>query len=108
VTVTLLYRDGHDLDKPMAMTPAERQRKRREKLKLENLKSILVRGEKGEFDERIRIAIAVQNMAREGRLDDQVIESIIDEAVRSFPAQDKIKRTYIKKILTAFLEPTGN
>ena len=39
----------------MAMTDAERQRKRREKLKNEAMKPLLVRGENGKFDERIRI-----------------------------------------------------
>lgn len=47
----------------MALSDAERQRKRRERLKNESMKPILVRGSNGKFDERIRIALAIKKLA---------------------------------------------
>lgn len=57
----------------MALSDAERQRKRRERLKNESMKPILVRGSNGKFDERIRIALAIKKLADQGRLSDDAI-----------------------------------
>jgi hypothetical protein len=87
----------------MAMTAAERQRKRREKLRQESMKPILVRGENGEFDERIRVALAVQSLAKEGLLPDEVLEKITARSELVFPNNDLVTRRYIRKIVSEFL-----
>ena len=47
----------------MAMSDAERQKKRRERLRSEGKHTLLVRGANGEYDERIGIAFAVKKLA---------------------------------------------
>lgn len=86
----------------MAMTAAERQRKRRERLKKESMKPLLVRGKQGQFDERIQVALAVKRLAERGDLPDDVKEKIIQEASKSITERgEQIK--YIQKIITEFL-----
>lgn len=53
----------------MAMSDAERQKKRRERLRSEGKHTLLVRGANGEYDERIGIAFAVKKLAEQHRLD---------------------------------------
>lgn len=86
----------------MAMTAAERQRKRRERLKKESMKPLLVRGKQGQFDERIQVALAVKRLAERGDLPDDVKEKIIQEASKSITGRgEQIK--FIQKIITEFL-----
>ena len=92
----------------MAMTPAERQRKRREKLKQEHLKPFLVRGDNGEFDERIRVAYAVEQLAKHGRLDAETISLIVETSLTVFPSTNRINQQYIRKIVTEYLETQGD
>lgn len=87
----------------MAMTDAERQRKRRAALKDAELKPLLVRGKDGEFDERIRTALAVQEMACNGQLSKETIEKIALTAETIFLTPEPLKRKYINKIVTVFL-----
>jgi len=87
----------------MAMSDAERQRKRREKLKAESQKSLLVRGDGGEFDERIRIALAVKKLAKEGRITKECIALIAETSETVFPTAELSTRKYIKKIVNEYL-----
>lgn len=87
----------------MAMTDAERQRKRRAALKASELKPLLVRGKDGEFDERIRVALAIQNMALNGYLDDELIDEIAKASETVFLTPEPYKRKYINKIVKEFL-----
>lgn len=91
----------------MAMTPAERQKKRRVKLKQEHLKPLLVRGDNGKFDERILVALAVEQLAKENKLDSKFVKLIIEYSINVFPDTNKINQQYIRKIVTEFLEPEG-
>ena len=88
----------------MAMSDAERQRKRRENLKMEALKPIYVRGDGGEFDERIRIALAVKSLASGGKLPEEIIGMIAEEAQVVFPTPELHKRKYINKLIRNYLE----
>jgi hypothetical protein len=87
----------------MAMTDAERQRKRRAKLKLESQKNLLVRGDAGEFDERIRVCLAVKKLANEGLLSDEIIELIAKTSETVFPTETLVNRKYINKIVSTYL-----
>ena len=85
------------------MTAAERQRKRRAKIRQESMTPMLVRGEGGEFDERIRIALAVQSLAKDGELPAEIIEKIISRSELVFSDNDLVTRKYIRKIVSEFL-----
>lgn len=87
----------------MAMTAAERQRRRRAKLKNSDLNQILVRGEGGELDERIRVAFALQSLAKNGELSAEVIEKIVERSEVVFPNNDQLTKKYIRKIVNEFL-----
>lgn len=87
----------------MAMTAAERQRRRRAKLKNSDLNQIFVRGEGGEQDERIRVAFAVQSLAKNGELSAEVIEKIVERSEVVFPNNDQLTKKYIRKIVNEFL-----
>lgn len=87
----------------MAMTDAERQRKRRANLKAAELKPLLVRGKDGEFDERIRVALAIQDMAHNGLLDKELIDKIATASETVFSTPEPSKRKYINKLVTDFL-----
>jgi hypothetical protein len=91
----------------MPKSDAERQRKRRAKLKSEALKPLLVRGDNGEFDERIRISKAIQKLALEGELSDEVIELIIKTCTTVIPTPERSKQLYIRKIVTEYLTDNG-
>lgn len=88
----------------MVMTAAERQRKRRAILKQNHMKPLLVRGEAGEFDERIRIALAVKELAMEGKLSTELIELIIKKSETVFPTKDLSTRRFINKITSEYLK----
>lgn len=89
----------------MVMTDAERQKKRRARLKQESMFNILVRGEGGEFDERIRVALAIQALAESGELSADIIEKIVSCSETVFPNNDLVTRKYIRKIVSDFLMP---
>ncbi len=86
-----------------AKTVNERQQKRREQLRVNNMKSLYVRGVNGEYDERIRVALAVKSLADKGLLSAQTIELIIDESIEIMPPKDKINRSFIKKLIANYL-----
>jgi len=88
------------------MSDSERQKKRREKLKSESQKSIFVRGDGGEFDERIRVYLAVQKLAKEGMLTKECIDLIVKTSETVFPTPELSTRKYINKIVYEYL--TGN
>lgn len=85
----------------MALSDAERQRKRRERLKNESMKPILVRGSNGKFDERIRIALAIKKLADQGRLSDEVIDLIVSASI--FDDEDNLTKKYIQRIVLKYL-----
>ena len=87
----------------MAMSDAERQRKRRAKLKSEAQKNLLVRGDGGEFDERIRVALSIQKLAREGKITKEFINLIVETSETVFPTTELSTRLYIKKIVSKYL-----
>ena len=85
------------------MTDAERQKKRRDRLKAESKHSLLVRGPKGEFDERIRTALAVKKLAEEDRIPKEILELIISTSGFIFGDEDILTQKYIKKIVKEYL-----
>jgi len=87
----------------MAISDAERQRKRRAKLKQEYKKPLFVRGDGGEFDERIRVALAVKELALEGGISEEIIELIVKKSEMVFPANELSTRKYIRKIVSEYL-----
>lgn len=88
----------------MAKSDAERQRERRARLKAADQNPILVRGKNGEFDERIRIALAVKELSRENKLPDEIIELIAKQAETVFPTPEPVTRKYINKLIKKFLK----
>lgn len=92
----------------MAMTDAERQRKRREELRQRDLKPILVRGKDGEYDERIRVALAVKALADGGEIPNHILIRIINAASEVFPDADNVKKRYIKKLVSDYLSFKGS
>ncbi|EHP5031025.1 hypothetical protein KPM64_003623 [Vibrio cholerae] len=87
----------------MAKSASERQQKRRQELKDQHLKSIYVRGKDGEYDERIRVALAVKNLALRGELPPDIVNLIIDEAAISIPTKDRVNELFVKKLITNYL-----
>lgn len=87
----------------MAMSDAERQQKRRAKLKLESKKTLFVRGDGGEFDERIRVALAVKELAMNDKLPQELINLIVKTSETVFPTNDLSSRKYINKIVSEYL-----
>lgn len=88
----------------MAMSDAERQQKRRLKLKQESKTNLLVQGVNGQFDERIRVALAVKELANDGVIPIEVVNLIIVKSGTVFPNEDLSTQTYIRKIVTKYLK----
>jgi hypothetical protein len=109
VTVTTYYyRDSHEKGLVMVMSDAERQRKRREELKKMDFKNLLVRGKDGEFDERIRVALAVKWLADEGDLSEEILEKIIAASINVLPNEDLVKKKYVRKLISNYLGYKGH
>lgn len=87
----------------MPMTDVERQRKRRAKLKAEAKKVIEVRGSGGEFDERLRVALSIRELAIANKISDDVINLIAKTAENVFPTKDLSTKKYINKIVLDYL-----
>ncbi|MCR9857268.1 hypothetical protein [Vibrio parahaemolyticus] len=87
-----------------AKSANERQQKRRNDLKAQNMKAMYVRGTNGEYDERIRVALAVKKLADEGRLSEDVLNLIIEEAVNVIEPIDRVNRLYIQKMMARYLK----
>jgi hypothetical protein len=87
----------------MAMTDAERQRKRREKLRASSTKVLLVRGDGGYFDERIRVSLAVRKLALEGLISKDIIELIAKTSETVFDTDKLSDRKFVNKIVTEYL-----
>ncbi len=87
----------------MAMTDAERQRKRRAKLKAEAKKLIEVRGTNGEFDERIRVALSIRELALTNQLSDDMIKLIAKTSENVMPTKDLATKKYINKLILEYL-----
>jgi len=91
----------------MVMSDAERQRKRRAKLKDASQKQIFVRGEGGEFDERIRVALAIKELSLDGELSEEIIKLIVKKSETVLPTKDLATRKYINKIVLKYLTTEG-
>lgn len=87
----------------MAMSDAERQRKRRKKLKEAGLRPLLVRGDNGEFDETIRVGLAVKALADKGLLSAELKNQIIDVIPESFDCDDIVRSRYMQSKVRNFL-----
>ncbi len=87
----------------MPMSDAERQKKRRMKLKLEGLSTLHVRGKDGEFDERIRLALSVKELAEDGEIPEDLIKKILDKSEVIIPTPQLSSRKYIRKIMSKYL-----
>jgi hypothetical protein len=87
----------------MPMTDAERQRKRRAKLKAESKKLIEVRGSGGEFDERLRVALAIRELALTNQLSDEVIRLIAKTSENVFITKEISTKKYINKLVLNYL-----
>jgi len=81
----------------------ERQRRRRAKLKAENTKPFLVRGDGGEFDARIRIVLAVKELVEDGVFNDEVVELIARTAETVFDTK-VIDRKFMHQEVVKFLK----
>lgn len=92
----------------MAMSDAERQRKRREELRQKEFKALLVRGKDGEFDARIRVALAIKQMSDNGLLSEEILEKIIEVSTGVFPNTDLAKKKYVRKFVSEYLGYIGN
>jgi len=87
----------------MAKSDAERQKKRRDKLKLDSQKPLLVRGLGGEFDERIRVALAIKELALEGEISSDLINLIAKKSETVFQTDQVSTRKFINKIVLQYL-----
>lgn len=87
----------------MAMTDAERQRKRRAKLKAEAKKLIEVRGTNGEFDERLRVALSIRELSLTNQLPEDIIRLIAKTSEHVFPTKDLSTKKYINKLVLNYL-----
>lgn len=89
----------------MAMSDAERQKKRRERLRSEGKHTLLVRGANGEYDERIGIAFAVKKLAEQKMIPEEILNLIIDVSSLIFENDETeiSKKRYMKKIVRAYL-----
>lgn len=87
----------------MAMSDAERQKKRRERLKDEGKRTLLVRGTNGEYDERIRVAFAVKKLAEKKMIPEDVLDLIITASSSVFENEDLLTQRYIKKLVSEYL-----
>jgi hypothetical protein len=87
----------------MPMSDVERQRKRRAKLKAEAKKLIEVRGSGGEFDERLRVALSIRELALSNKISGDVINLIAKTAENVFPTKDLSTRKYINKMVLDYL-----
>ncbi len=87
----------------MAMTDAERQKKRRERLRSEGKHTLLVRGPNGEYDERIGIAFAVKKLAEQNMIPDDILNLIIDTSSLIFEDDQISNKRYMKKIVREYL-----
>lgn len=90
------------MEKPLS--DAQRQQRRREKLRREYMKPLLVKGVDGEYDERIRIALAIKSLAANNKLSNEFIDLIAKEAEDVFPSQDNINKKYINQIVKNYLK----
>jgi len=87
----------------MSTSANERQRKRRNKLKRESLKPLLVRGTGGMFDERIIVSLAIKKLVEEGKITKEFINLIVEASETVFSEADLSTRKYIKKIVNHYL-----
>lgn len=85
------------------MTDAERQRKRRERLKSEGKTNILVMGTNGELDERIGIAFAVKTLAKRKSIPDDILELIIKTSGMIMSHSDLVNQKYVMKKVREYL-----
>jgi len=86
---------------------AERQRDRRKRLRESGKTPIYVQGKDGLFDERIRIACAIKNLADKGELSQEFLTTLLDEIYKTTPIEDVVKRKYIVKTVEKYLK-TGD
>jgi hypothetical protein len=87
-----------------ARTNAERQRTYRQRQANRGLFSMVIKGKNGYFDERIRIASGIKDMASQGLFSEKLIERIIEYSVNSIPPANLIDARYIRLQLTNFLK----
>jgi len=87
----------------MAKSDAERQKKRRDKLRAESQKPLFVRGVGGEFDERIRVALAIKELAMEGEISSDLIKLIAKKSETVFQTDQVSTRKFINKIVLQYL-----
>jgi len=87
----------------MAMTDVERQQRRRDRLKAEKLSPLLVKGKSGEFDPRIRVALALKELANQKELSNSMIDKIATTAMEVFPNTTIIQKKYIRKLVLDYL-----
>lgn len=85
------------------LSAAERQRRRRGILRAEGKYAINVRGKEGYFDEGYRLGQAVKILVDEEKLDEQILEALVDAGVRAIPPKNRIDARYIEKLLREFL-----
>ena len=86
------------------MTDAERQRRRRSKLRTQGLKPIWVKGTNGAFDPRLHLAVALKTMVVEGDVDARFVKRLVTLGGRSaseIPTSPE--RKYMEKTIRQFL-----
>lgn len=88
-----------------AMSAAERQRLRRERLKKQGMVFELVNSDLcGEyFDIQARIARAFRDLLREGHVPEELARLVVNHAVEVISPKSRIDRLFFKKKITEFL-----
>ena len=87
-----------------ARTNAERQRTYRQRQANRGLFSMVIKGKNGYFDERIRVAAGIKDMAAQGLFSEELIERITEYAINSIPPTNLIDERYIRLQITNFLK----
>ena len=97
--VTVTIKKASDLVK----SNAERQRLFRQRREEKGICSIPVKGENGYFDERIRIAYAIELMGKEGELPPKFRKKLLEYSIAAIPPKNRVDELYIRGKLNQFL-----
>ena len=89
----------------VAMTVAERQRRRRARLRADGLRAVWLKGKDGFFDPRFHIAVVVRALVGDGTLKGDLVNRLVREAARSAGEErGPIERDYMELLIRRYLE----
>ena len=96
---------GRTPEGDVAMSAAERQRRRRARVREQGLKPIWVKGSNGAFDPRLRLALAIKTMIAEGEAEPDLVRRLVTLGGRSVSAVRRApERLYMEREIRRFLE----